>query len=609
MAEWRSLAPGDQPTGRAVAAELHAVPRSAIVGRIGEVACLALAPVVVFFGLQVRAMPRISMIDPYFYGAYALDGTSMLQRFGTGNYFWPRVGFILPDRLFITLFGPLGGFFSFRYVLALVATVPMYILFKQLFGRWAGALVVLVILTAPVVLSAWGSDYPDSSAVSYLAAGAACAFILGKTDRTQVVWAFGAGLFMGLAINSQVVAGFTIAGILVGWLLSARADPRRLTATRFASMAAGGLTATVALVFFTAVTMGQWDIFKPTVHAILQYRQPNEIALFHSSTWRWLIDDIYVLVPPALVAAWVVAAWPVFGRADISRAELGFAAATAVAFVLHALAQFVAKNWTLEYYLYTSMLWALVCPLLTFTVLRLARARPAPQVSRGALVLAAAALLGIPLVLRVFRDQLQLGFGVALAMTAVPAIGGLLARSTRLRRVGSVAAVICVTAASTLLVVGVPENPTIYPGQVAYFTPDYGTALFGDGRAAVDRYAVFANLHTVVPTYQQVPGDLAMWWPAQPSQTVNVASAQYLWILEGLPSTLPALDDATRADLVGRHPSVLVLLSDTGNEFDVAEQSLAAGGFAPHTYRDATLTSGSDVLHVRVLVLGAFAPH
>jgi hypothetical protein len=548
-------------------------------------------------------MPRTLMVDPFFYGAYAFDGPDLLRRFGTGNYFWPRVGFILPDRLFVTLFGPLGGFFSFRYVLALLATVPVYMLFRQVWGRWAGALAVLVILTAPVILSAWGTDYPDSSAVSYLTAGAACAFMKAKSPRAQLLWTLAAGVFIALAVNSQAVAGFTSAGILAGRVLSARADGRARIVRDLLVAALGFVSTTGILVIFTAITMGHWDIFRPTAHAILQYRRPSEIALFHSSTWRWLIDDIYVLAPPALVGAWLVAAWPVLGRTDISRAELGFATATAVAYALHVFGQFVAANWTLEYYLYTSMLWAVVCPLLAFTAVRVSRTGREDRSARLSLVLSMAALIGIPLIVRVFRDHLQIGFGIALALVGVPALGALIARWGRLRLVGSTLAVICVSGASTLLVTGLPVHATIYPGQVPYFTPDYGTALFGDGQAAVDDYAIFAGLHTVVPTSDQVPGALAMWWPQRASRTVVVASAQYLWILNALPASLPSLDPPTRASLLRRHPRLLLLLSDSGGEFDAAEAALNAAGFTSRTVRETTIVSGHDALHIRVLEL------
>jgi 4-amino-4-deoxy-L-arabinose transferase-like glycosyltransferase len=568
-----------------------------------ESIALLAAPVVVFFGWHVRAMPRTLMIDPFFYGAYALDGPDLLQRFGTGNYFWPRVGFILPDRLFVTLFGPLGGFFTFRYVLALVATIPVYILFRQVLGRWAAWLAVLVILTAPVILSAWGTDYPDSSAVSYLMAGAACLFIRSRTPRTQWIWTVAAGVLLGLAVNSQVVAGFTVVGVLTGRVVSGWADGRSRIIAELRSVLIGAVAVTAILVVCTGLTMGQWDIFRPTADAILQYRQPAQIALFHSSTWRWLIDDIYVFVPPALVAAWLITAWPVVDRTDISRAELGFATAACVTFVLHLLAQFVAKNWTLEYYLYTSMLWATVCPLLVFSVLSAARSGDPACRRRGGLVLATAALVGLPLLARLFRDQLQLDFRVALALVAVPSLGALIGRYGGRRAAARVAAVACVAGAATLLVVGLPEKATIFPGQVSYYTPDYGTALFGDGSAAVDEYAVFASLHQVVPTSTQVPGGLAMWWPANASRLVTVPSAQYLWILEALPAEMPDLNEATKTALYIRNPRLLLLLSDTGTEFDVAETALKQGGFAPTTLREATLRSGPDVLHVRVLEL------
>ncbi len=545
------------------------------------------------------------MIDPFFYGAYALDGPDLLQRFGTDNYFWPRVGFILPDRLFVTLFGPLGGFFSFRYVLALVATIPVYVLFKQVLGRWAAWLAVLVILTAPVILTAWGTDYPDAGAVSYLMAGAACLFIRSRSSPTQWLWPVAAGVLLGLAVNSQVVAGLTVAGILAGMVVSGWADGSSRIVADLRRVLIGSVAVTAILVICAGLTMGYWDIFGPTAHAILKYRQAAEIALFHSSTWRWLIDDIYLLVPPAVVAAWLISAWPVFGRADISRAELGFATATAIAFGLHALAQFVAENWTLEYYLYTSMLWATVCPLVVFTVLRVARAGEPGRHGRSGLALATAALLGLPLLARAFRDQLQLDFRVALALALVPALGALIARYGRRHTAACASAVVCIAGAATLLVVGLPLSATIFPGQKPYYTPDYGTALFGDGEAAVHEYAVFASLHEVVPTSSQVPGGLATWWPATASRLVMVSSAQYLWYLKSLPGRMPDLDEPTRAALLGRRPHLLLLLSDTGTEFDAAEAALKNAGFAPITRRQATLTSGPDVLHVRVLELTA----
>jgi hypothetical protein len=588
----------------------NSLPRTRLRGirafrQLAEAVGLLTAPFIVFFGLHVRAMPRTLMIDPFFYGAYALDGSDLLQRFGTGNYFWPRVGFILPDSFFVTLFGPLAGFFTFRYVLALVATIPVYVLFRQLMGRAVGWIAVLVVLTAPVVLTAWGTDYPDSSAVSYLMAGGACLFIKPTTPRGKWLLPVVAGLFFGLAINSQVVAALTVAGVVTGRVVTGWPSGGRKLLADLSRVVLGAVGTTMILVVCTAVTLGHWDIFRPTIHALIQYRDPKVYALFHSTTWRWLIDDIYVMVPPALVVAWLIAAWPALRRSSVPAAEVGFAVATAVAFALHAFLQFVGNSWTLEYYLYTSMLWATVCPLLVFTALRVFRGVRSHRPTRAELAVVGGSLLGIPLVARAFRDQIQLEFRVAVLLVGVAGLGALIARYGRRLLILRVAGVVCTVGALTLLVVGLPVSPTIFPGQIPYFTPDYGAALFADGQAEVDKYAIFAGLHEVVPTWSELPGGLVTWAPPAHSDVLNVATAQYLWLLEALPPEMPHLDHPTLAALIARRPRVLVMLSDTGAEFASAQQALSSGGFANRIVRQATLRSGADVLWVRVLELTA----
>jgi hypothetical protein len=575
-------------------------PRGVLATLVESVALLV-APVAVFFALHIRAMPRTEMIDPYFYGAYALDGHDLLQRFGPGNYFWPRVGFILPDTLLIHLFGALGGFFSFRYVLALVAVIPVYLLFRQQVGRGVAWIAVLVVLTAPVVLTAWGTDYPDSSAVSYLMAGGACLLMAGSVRRRWIL-TISAGFFFALALNSQIIAIFTVAGVLAGWLASRWVSGRAALIRDFGGLAAGVLVTTAALVGFSEITLGHWDIFRPTAHAIIAYRSHALEALFHSSTWRWLLDDFYVLCPPALVVAWTIAARPL-KRSSVLPAELGFAVATAGAYLLHVFFQFIGTNWTLEYYLYTSMLWATVCPLLVFTAVRLVRRARSGALTRVEIGVVAAGLLGIPLLLRCLRDQLQIGLRLALIMVVCAAIGATIATIGRRPLAWRAVGLSIASAALTLLVVGLPKNPVIYPGQVAYVTPDYGSVLFGDGQSEVDKYAIFANLHTVVPTASQIPGELVTWSPPGYSQVLNVASAQYLWHLQALPASMPEITAATTAALVAHHPRLVVMLSDSGAEFARARAALAGAGYQPRLVRQSTLHAGADVLWVCVVEL------
>ncbi|MDX6223365.1 MAG: hypothetical protein QOD91_2419, partial [Frankiales bacterium] len=169
-----------------------------------EVAGLLLAPVVVFFLLGEQGMTNTNIEDQRFYQAYAEHGDDLMLRLGNYRYYWVRLAFILPSRVTYDLFGAVGGFFVLRYLLVLVAIVPAYLLLRRLHGIGAGWVAVAAVLSSPVLLYAWGTDYPDSSSVSYLIAGTACLFMPvrgNRPERGRVGWLVLAGVAGGLAIH------------------------------------------------------------------------------------------------------------------------------------------------------------------------------------------------------------------------------------------------------------------------------------------------------------------------------------------------------------------------------------------------------------------------
>ncbi|MGH7685324.1 MAG: hypothetical protein ACREN2_00660 [Candidatus Dormibacteria bacterium] len=556
------------------------------------------APAAAYFGLQLRGMLYAEMIDPYLSTAYAVNGPDLIRRFGTDEYYWTRVGFSIPAHLFDRVFGAVGGFYGFRYLLALIAIVPVFLLLRALWGAAAGWVGVIAVLTSQVVITGWSTDYPTAAAISYLMAGAAFLFMPTTTTRARVTYGALAGLAFGLAVGSGLVAAVAILGAGTGRIVAAtRAEWRRSVATL--AIAALATVVSFALVALAArAYLGNADIVTPQLQALHRFGEAIYRNSFHSSTWRWLVDDIYVLAPLAVLGAWVIAAWP-FSRARTSRVEIGFAVASAVTYALFTIYQFVLYSWSLEYWYYADMLWAFTVPLLVMTAFRIASS--AGALSRLQTLAVGLAMLAVPIALRFLRDQLHFSLKAAFALTVIPALAVLVARLVPVLTVRLASMLVVVTAPS-LLIVGLPVF-TLFPDQAAYVTPDFGTALFGSSDAARDEYAVTTSLHKIVPTTAQTPGGLAMWLPARPSHLVLSSSAQYLFLLNALPDRLPALTSQSVAFLEARSVHVLVLLSDTGDEFAAADDALRTSPLVIRDVATSVLTSGSARLQVQVVQL------
>ena len=80
-------------------------------GRDG--AYLLLLPVLVVVVLDVQTMSAPTMVDPWFYTAYATNPRGLMLRYGPTNYYWVRLGALIPSMIGVRLFGPVPGFCCF----------------------------------------------------------------------------------------------------------------------------------------------------------------------------------------------------------------------------------------------------------------------------------------------------------------------------------------------------------------------------------------------------------------------------------------------------------------------------------------------------------------
>ena len=614
----------EHPTSRLPARAEPGACRRHRAGIAAEVGLVVLAPLLVGLLLGARRMVPIRMIDPSFYTAYALHGPELIQRYGDDTYYWVRQGFLLPARMAYLLFGPVPGFLVVRYVFALIAIVPTYLLMRRLHGRLAGALAVAVVLTSQVVLAAWGTDYPDSAAVTYLFAGATCLFMpAAKGVRLAVVgqgvrrvgWVIAAGAALTLAVHSQMYAVPLVAALVVAYVVAYVAVPSpdgsdergQRRARRWHEALLHALVLAVVFVLVTGLVVvaaravfGSANLIEPTLEAARSYRRPTELAKWHSTTWRWIVNDPYLAMPPAVVGAWLVL---VAGRwrtgARPGWVETGIVLATTLQGMTLLAAQFLAQAAVLEFFFYSSMLWPGVC--LTTALLLLRLSEPLGGAHPAVRVLPIVVVLATPLAFVPWTPELELDLdpvGLVLFGTVL-ATAALAARWPRavVALVATTAAVVCTHA----LVVGVPTSRPLAAGQVALPSPPYGEVTGFDDQEVVDRYTVTSRVVGLAPAPDGTgTDDLVLWWPGV-TQTLSRASGLYLWHRNALPETMPELTDRGVAMLREREPEHLLLLSETGSEFEAALAALGAAGFDAQVLRTETFRQGDVELHVQVL--------
>jgi len=565
------------------------------------------APVVLFLVLRLRAMAPPAAPDPAMHTTYIIDPRDFFARFSSelvpisGAREGARVGFLVPARLAYLVFGAVRGFFVVRYVFTLVAIVPSYVLLRRLYGRAAGVVAIVILMSSPVLVTAWGTDYPDSAVVSYLTGGLAC-LAMPCRARAQPAWlAVSAGLFT-MAVWSHVEAVPLVAAtMLVYFAICLLRTPRRLGP---AVLVLGGTVAVVTgtLMVASGLLLGPFDYIGPTLKAYELLNNPHVVQVFHSKNPRWILLRPYLLVPAAAETAWVAT---FLRRArTIPTPQLLIGATCTAQIAAFGYLQFFGNTEVLQQHYYSSGLWAAVCLVLVITVCALARPLLDDRLARwtpAALVIALALVYEADPHLPAF-GWWPAGLLIVAGGVVAAGIGRVASTTGPAARCTAAAAVVVIVGGSLILTAAPYEHHAPLSGVAVNAVPAYPTALGGSDGDLIDQYRIATELPAFVGNSTYPNEHLVMWLPrAHPSKLVDVIGMYHANINE-LPSSPPRLTRQDRTILQARKPAE-VLVFDVRN---LPATLHALGRYEPTVLRATVLKSGDLELHAWLISLGVY---
>jgi hypothetical protein len=578
-----------------------------------EVLGVALSPPVAALVLRLQLMASSVLPDPALHTSYIVEGRDVFMRYASLEAIGRlreggRVGFLVPARLAYLAFGAVPGFYVTRYVFALIAVVPVYLLLRRLYGPAAGVAGIVVVMSSPVIVTAWGTDYPDSAVVSYVLGAMAC-LVMPCSPRWRRAWLAAAGGLLTLAVWSHLVAVPLVGAALAAWLGVRLLRERAGLPVDLALLAGVAAAVTGLLVLGSAVLLGHANFFALTWEGYRFLSQPSQTAIWHSANWRWAPYVAYLLVPPAVVGAFAVA---VIRRGHALRTPVlmvGVMAATQVA--AYALLQFAGSVQVLEQHYFSSTLWAGVCLAFAVTLAELARPLWDRPLARW---LPAAVLLAVPLGYEAGPQVPAFGwlpFGVILAVAVI--IAAAVARACgRIRQRAAAAAatglaLVAVTGAALVLTVApIPHHPHI-PGTVTGRepAPAYASTLGGSATTYIDSYRIITALPGLVGRATYTGENILIWRIAPRTfKYVRYAAGMYHDGINSLASHSAYLPGRDRRFIRNRRPAEILLLGDSAAPFPAALRALAP--FRSALVHAGRLRVGSLAMRVWLVRLGAY---
>lgn len=593
------------------------------------------SPAVLFWVLRLRGMAPVQQPDPSMHSTFIFSPDMLSSRFGSAIQ--PevvadsaRVGFLLPARLMYLLFGAVPGFFVFRYLLALVAIVPVYLLLRRLYGRWAGWVGIVVVMSSAVFVATWGSDYSSSAAMSYLLGGQAAVGLSLEDRRWSKPWLIGAATLFTMSIWTNGICLFVVVPTFVAYLGLRFLKDRRLLGWDILIAFAVAAMTTLILLLFSKLLLGYWDFISVTMRSS---RTVSAVAIanWHSASWAWAPYDLYLLVPPAILVAFCV----VFARrTGWQDSVLLVGVSGSLQLLLFAYLQFFSHYWVLETPLFSCFLWGatnLMLALLVSEIMKDWIGSPRVHLPTGSILgmarssVPALILIAVPLIYEASPHAPRLtwspwGYVLGVAVIAAAGVGRLILGPSRIvghrshRTSGgwrgpiATVAVVLLSGAALILTVA-PEVAHRPPPNTSTHNPhaDYSSVLGGHYASYLEAYRVLSELPSFVgkPSY---PHEQLVLWIGPGLRVLPDFWGPIGLFGSGpnvLPGTYPSFDSKDQARLNAHRAGQVLLMSSDGGGFDQAVRSLSAYG--PQVARKAVLGSSAYHLHVWLVDLKRYA--
>jgi len=476
-----------------------------------EVLFLFLFPAVAYLLFRPSPINQAGSIDPYVYTGYIHNIEDLLARYHL-PYYSVRFGLILPARLFGLAFGFENGYLILRYLLALVAGIPLYLVAKRNFGMPLALATYATLLTSPFLAKSLLWEHPDATAVPYLLASTGL-FLLEL--RPRWAWDTGAGFLFGLAVHSNFFTVSIFGLFLLALALAYVIHGNRLLplVQRLVWICAGFVIATAVGVSYYYYLAGVWNIFSPTAGIVVWLARGGMLQ------WRipgaaWIAFNLQVLVLP-LVALCSGLMFLLRRRTVVSSVLSIYVVAIAIYYYVY---HFALKADVLQLPYYFA--YCLPAILLALPVMFDALWNISGQSHRRWLaVLMAAGFIGPWLSIMYAFDWRSSVHLVQFGILATALLGLF---------------VLCVRARiSRNLRLAMVSITTLLFGIVFDF--GFGGATYGQmfqsktRQTEQDVYRVAEQFMAAVPKMKDRPGGVRFWYNNRPGNLVNSVQSTYLW--------------------------------------------------------------------------------